>query len=165
MKSKILATLALLVISVLPGCGKNNNNGIVTNGVYGNGYIGGQNGQGGCYDMRQIGGATQVAFVGSNVYGQSIAGTLTATNAAVGGGNAYYHENGIGDSVTIYINGNQMTAIANLSYQTVSYIAVHGGYLCGLGVNSGIDNRYSPPRLSQSSYLLTYEYRNLGISI
>lgn len=167
MKSKILATLALLAISVLPGCGKSNN-GVVTNGVYGAGYIGGANGQGGCYDLRQMNAAgqqqIQVAFSGYNQYSQSLAGTLTATNSAVGGGYAYSHNNGYGDSVTVYINGNQMTAIATLSYGTISYINTYGnGYLCGLYVNSGISPGSS--QMSSSSYLLGSNYRNLGISI
>jgi hypothetical protein len=152
MKNKMLATLALLAISILPGCGKSNNGSVSAPGYgVGGGYIGGTNGQGGCYDLRQINGGTQVGFQGYNQSNQSIIATLSAVTSAAGGGYQYNRSNQAGDSLSVFVNGQTVTAVANLSYGTVAYINMYyGGYLCGLYINSTV----SPQNTLNSSALL-----------
>ncbi|RZA05042.1 MAG: hypothetical protein EOP11_13750 [Proteobacteria bacterium] len=80
MKSKILATLALLAISILPGCGKSNNSGVAVSGVYGGGYYnnyGTYNGQAmGCYNLSSYlqsnpNGGFQATFAGIGAISQN----------------------------------------------------------------------------------------------
>jgi hypothetical protein len=150
MKSKILATLALLAISILPGCGKSNNSGVAVSGVYGGGYYnnyGTYNGQAmGCYNLTSYlqsnpSGGFQATFAGIGSISQytgAVAGEMYGSQSGVGGAN-YIRQNPYGDNAQLSITSayGNATAVVTLAPATVAAIVYYGGgQLCGIKFNS-----------------------------
>lgn len=143
MKKQMYAILALLVISVLPGCGKSKNEGTGVLG-YGIGVTGGVNGQGGCYNLQQYyytnpNAPVTLAFSGQGYvspYDGGVTASMQAASVGLPGVN-YVRSNVAGDSMQMYVAGNQAVAVATLQPGTVAVIMQSGGgYLCGIYVNS-----------------------------
>ena len=115
--------VALLVISVLPGCGKKKDEGVVGGVAVGGVLLPGQ-----VSGSHVVSGQVQISQTGA------FSGTLGSQGVAAAGGTPYTRSNGY-DSVTLYISGlsgygaggyANATAVVNLSAGTVQ--ACSGGY-------------------------------------
>ena len=149
MKNKMLATLALLAISILPGCGKSNN-GAVTN----NGYVawgGGAGGAGGCYPAGSLGAGSALTFQGQVSPGSGLKGQIPLVGTGVSvSGSPYWRANKFGDRIEVRVDGGTMTASVTLSQFTISAAAASGGggyyggasngAICAVYMNVGIYN-------------------------
>lgn len=145
MKKQIYAIVALLVISVLPGCGKSKNDGVNGGLVYGSiGVTGGVNGQGGCYNLQQYyytnpNSPVTLTFAGTgrvSPYDGGVEASMQAASTGLPGVN-YVRSNIAGDSLQMYVTGNQAISVATLQPGTVALVMQRGGgYLCGIYINS-----------------------------
>jgi hypothetical protein len=169
MKKSIYTLLALLVVSVLPGCGKSSNN-TGTYGVYGGAvFSGGGAGGTGCYNLNQYyqtnpNAAFQGTFAGQGYVSPangSVQAVMYGSQTGMPGAN-YARSNSAGDSIQMYVAGNQAIAAVTLSPATVAAIVYYrGGQLCGVYVNSYA----SGSTLTMSAPLLGASGNSMGISI
>lgn len=147
------ALMAMLVISILPGCGKKNDAVATNNGVAAAAAIN-TIGSGGCASVTNNGSAQTLTFSGTlnpayggvsaqlPVYGY---GTYTG-----GYGSSFWRTDYSGDRVDLYISGNSSYAVATLSALTIQTIVAaqsggygyYGGYnnatsqVCGLDISA-----------------------------
>jgi hypothetical protein len=145
MKKLMLA--AVLAISVLPGCGKKNNDaGNVNTGVapVGVSSIGIQSGS--CYNMNQVAvnGAVNLTFQGQGFvspYTGALQAQLQGVNVAFPGV-SYSRTNAAGDTLQVYVSGQNVIAYASLAANTVNWIRYYGGnqgsMICGIYINSPV---------------------------
>lgn len=138
-KQAIVALLAMLTISILPGCGKSKNDGqpvaVGPAPVYpgGVGPI-----AGGCYNLQgNLGGAT-LFFAGQGVVNSGVEAQMQASSGSLPGVN-YGRTNMFGDQLQMYVSGNTAYGLATLTPGAVSVINYYfGGQVCGLYVNSSV---------------------------
>ncbi len=139
MKKKIYAIVALLAISVLPGCGKSKNDGVINGQVNYGGFTGGVNGQGGCYNLQYSNGPITMGFSGQGyaAYGGVEALMQGATSGLPGV--THVRTNHAGDTLQMYVNGNSSYGVATLQPGTINLLMQYGVYqICGLYVNSSV---------------------------
>ncbi|MCO5143230.1 MAG: hypothetical protein M9962_09090 [Oligoflexia bacterium] len=138
----------LAVVSLLPSCGKKKNDegqGVAIAPGITNPLL---PGNGSCYNLQGQTGAITVQFAGTS----SGNGWYMQTNGGVGLPSVTYSRtNSAGDSLQVYVSGNQAYASATLAYTTVAAINTYaGGQLCGIYVY----NYVSGGQLSSSAPLL-----------
>lgn len=145
---KKLVFVALLALSVLPGCGKKNNDQPVIGGgpVVGSASIGISNGS--CYNLNAVAvnSPVNLTFQGSgwiSPYTGALQAQVQGSNIAFPGV-SYSRSNGAGDTLQVYVSGQTVIAFAQLSANTVNWIKYYGnqygqaGSVCGLYINSPI---------------------------
>jgi len=147
--TKQVALLAVLAVSILPGCGKKNGDGDnPISGVPGYSYVPGTaNGAGGCVQFAVTSGAFSFPIAGQAQIGI----TGFSANATVGGsgytsGNYYFRRNGAGDEIRLVLNGSpnstgSIVATVTLSQMTVLALGGHIQPICVQSVsfqNTGI---------------------------
>lgn len=150
-KQVMFALLGVLMISILPGCGKKKNDEPIGVGV-----VGSVNtppppppvtgGVGGCYNVSTIyGSGVTLGF--SGVLSQTATGlsanlSLYSTSAALPGGytNTYYRTTVYGDRVDVAVNGSSTYVQASLSQSAVALAQTYGGQICGFYMNVNILN-------------------------
>ncbi len=158
MKAKTVLMLLVGAISILPGCGKKNNanddpgvpavptsSGIASIGTA----------SGGCASVSYNSAAT-ITFYGTlSTYSTGLVAQMPAYGygASTGGYSSNYTRTNVaGDSLNVYVNGNQAYAVVTLGVSTVNAIVMsQGGYgygygygtagtaqVCGLDINANI---------------------------
>lgn len=144
-KQVILSLLAVLAISILPGCGKSKNSD--STGVVGGGVIVAPpvtGGGGGCYNTRSIvGSGVTLGFSGTVAIGTGIKSymSLYSTGGGIPGGytNSYYRDTYPGDRIDIAINGTNGYSQVTLGANTVAWINTYGGgQVCGFYIDAHI---------------------------
>lgn len=144
---KKLMFAAVLAISVLPGCGKKNNDAPVNVGApagVGVSSIGIQSGS--CYNMNQVAvnSGVNLTFQGQGYispYTGALQAQLQGVNTSFPGV-TYSRTNAAGDTVQVYVSGQTVIAYANLAANTVNWIRYYGGnqgsMICGLYIDSPV---------------------------
>jgi hypothetical protein len=151
-KQVMIGLLGVLMISILPGCGKKKNDEQIGVGAPVNTPppsappppVNG--GVGGCYDVRSIfGSGVTLGF--SGVLQQSAGGLsaslgLYSTSPSLPGGytNTYYRTTVYGDRVDVAINGTSTYVQASLNPTAVALAQQYGGQICGFYMNVSILN-------------------------
>jgi hypothetical protein len=151
-KQAVYALLAVLMISILPGCGKSKN----SSGPVGGGgpvYVPPvqptipvpPQPTGGCYDTRSIQGSGVTLGFGGTVYGATgiTANMSLYGTASLPGGytNTYWRTTRYGDRVDIAISGSSAYAQITASVTAVAYVNQWGGgAICGFYVNASTLN-------------------------
>lgn len=152
-KQVLMSLLAVIAITVMPGCGKKKNNeaGVIVGGPVGVVQPYGS-GTGGCYPVPQYyNSSLTLGFSGSisQSYNGIIASlNLYAASAGFPGGytNTYYRQNHMTqDRVDLALNGGSAYAQVTLGAGTVALIAQSSngysqGEVCGFYINTGIVN-------------------------
>lgn len=164
---KKLMFAAVLAISVLPGCGKKNNDAPVNVGApapVGVSSVGIQNGS--CYNMNQVGvgAGANLTFQGQgwiSPYTGALQAQLQGANVAFPGV-TYNRSNAAGDTVQVYVSGQTVIAYAILAPNTVNWIRYYsGGTICGLYIDSPV----SASTLTMSVRMIDGYGRQMGISL
>jgi len=144
-KQMMFSLLAVLALSILPGCGKSKNEGgtvVGGGGVIVAPPVGG--GSGGCYDTRSLfNSGLTLGFSGQASIGTGIRAQMPLYGAAAGfpGGytNTYYRDLYTGDRIDIAINGANAYAQVTLAPATIAWINTYGGgQVCGFYVDATI---------------------------
>jgi hypothetical protein len=146
-KQMMLSLLAVLALSILPGCGKSKND--KGGGVIGGGGVivappvtGG--GSGGCYNTSTLfNSGLTLGFSGTASLGTGIRAQmpLYSHSGGIPGGytNSYYRDLFTGDRIDIAINGTNAYAQVTLSPNTIAWINTYGGgQICGFYVDATI---------------------------
>lgn len=143
-KQLITALLGMLMISILPGCGKKKNDAAInSSGVYGN--YNGQIGANGCISVYgYYNSGLSLAFSGQSTSLTGVTGNLRISSGGIPGGyNVYTRQNYIngqpGDSLSLVNANGAVYAQASLSYSTISWVNQYaGGQICGLSLNTNL---------------------------
>jgi hypothetical protein len=173
MKISKKVILALLAFSVLPGCGKKNDDPVVTTAPIGGVISGGVALNGNCYTFSGVpyGQGATVTFSGSaTASGGLLQGTAQAASvglAAVTFTRSNNINGGPGDSMQVYFNGSSIQVAANLAPSTVMYFQAYNMPLCALEFNTTVSGGFGGTvgTLDYSSRMLTYSNYYSGISL
>jgi len=149
MKKQVLLTLlAVLTISILPGCGKSKNNEGKIIGGGGGGVIVPpppvSGGSGGCFNTSSIvNSGLTLGFSGNVSLGTGIQAQmpLYGHNTSIPGGytNTYYRDTALGDRIDIAVNGSSAYAQVTISANAVAWVNYYGGgQICGFYVDATI---------------------------
>lgn len=146
LRARAVLLAVLVAFSILPGCGKKNDNNGVIGGPVGFvpiGSIPGGYGSGGCVTLPDPNVPVTLTFAGTLVANTSSLQAhlgIYGTGANTGGWGAMYnHSNVFGDSINIYVSGQSAYAVVTLAQATVANVVYYNsGQICGLYMNSTV---------------------------
>jgi hypothetical protein len=140
-KQMYIALLGMLMISILPGCGKKKNDAAIVSPGYVPPYYGGMAVANGCATVPYgyTSGIANLYFSGpAGVSLNGISSQMSLTGIAPPGGNIYYRNNNAGDTLTLYTSaGATAYATVSLSALTISSLSGGGGGYGGYGYGQG----------------------------